>query len=260
MRAIMVANIQYGAGGLFPKNEEFRAVFQSMGLEPTDLPLRSNGETDDDFEQRLKQYFQQRAEKILARIPGHNPEQVEKIKFEKESIIYSSYLAGSDTDFMVTRRSGGSIRFRLLNSRIGKLHEGSADLVKLIGAYNTGKIVGAQDQADKRMSLKLDDWIEIYEHGLEEPTITGEIVYSRAKYIWSQESREVLIALGSVILFLFFLLINPSLKLSHPSIFAFFERLETAMLTTFIVSALALAHAYFRLVPLIQWSLTYDDK
>jgi len=260
MRALITADVETLESGVFPSDNELRTALREMGLRARDFPEKSEGEDDAKYEERLRNYFQQRASKIFDRIPEHDEEQKQKKQLEREALLFTGYLVKSDTDFMVTRRSDRTLLLRLLNSRIGKLHEASRDMVLELTQWNKRPRKSASTTTPGHVCFLLHDEIELYEHGLEEPTVIGTIINSRLKYTLSEESRELLVGFVTLLAFLVMLLINPAIGTRHPNLHGAFERLETALITTTLVSLLALTHAYFRLVPVIQWSIEYKPK
>ncbi len=229
MRALITADVETLESGVFPSDNELRTALREMGLRARDFPEKSEGEDDAKYEERLRNYFQQRASKIFDRIPEHDEEQKQKKQLEREALLFTGYLVKSDTDFMVTRRSDRTLLLRLLNSRIGKLHEASRDMVLELTQWNKRPRKSASTTTPGHVPL-------------------------------SEESRELLVGFVTLLAFLVMLLINPAIGTRHPNLHGAFERLETALITTTLVSLLALTHAYFRLVPVIQWSIEYKPK
>jgi hypothetical protein len=257
MRALISVDLK-SEDGSFPPDAALRGYFSRLGLRDTNTPNKDEKENEAAYELRLKQFYQNRAEKILARVPEHTKEQQEKKQFEREALVYTAYLTSSDTDLMVTRRSDGGFLLRLLNSRLGKLFDGAANMVLLLNdsrvSFQRPDTRPVSGSTPELLRLVCQPEIEVYEHGLEEPTITGLIVQNKWRYIRENESRDLLIAGFTFLLFLALVVLNMYID-SESAYHSAIERIETAMITTGMVALLSIIHAYFRLVPVVQWSL-----
>lgn len=253
MRALININIIKNGVESYPTNKEFRQLFEKMGLRHTRLPIEME-EDNVDSENMINDFFKEKSKSIIERIPQHNEEQQAKINEEVDTIIYFSHISKSKTDFMITRQTDGELKIRLLNSRIEHLHNGCEEIVSLIQKYNHEAKLKKRSQINP--ILNIDKKIEIYEHGLEDPTIYGDVISNKFNYIWRNDSRDIVMSFSAIILFLLMVLSSPYFA-DNIQIFNFIGRLETAMITTFIISSLSIFHIYYQLVPVIQWSLKY---
>ena len=270
MRALINVKLSRDGNGKFPTPQEVRKILCDIGLEPTDMPATvgagdppENGSTN---EKELHKYFLERAKHIIARIPGKDKDEKEdgdedgnRKQRTIDNLVYASDLPKSSTDFMVTAHTTAFIRFRLLNPKLEDLQEGCEELVQLIMGYNNkGNFWSrvSKSKAKDRPRLTIAGRIRILEHGLEEPTISGEIIASRLRALWEFAAKDVvLLAIGLVGFVLLVWLSNSAslAKMWHDQA----DRFSTAMLTTAAISAISLFHNAIKWRPLIKWSLTY---
>jgi uncharacterized integral membrane protein len=231
--------------------KEYWDIFRKMKIKPSNLP--NINEDDADYESKLINFFKEQSKEILEKIPHDNLSDKTKVEKEKEGTIYFSHLTSSDTDFMVVMRNNGELLFRLTNVRIEKLQQGCIDLVKIIEEYN--KKNGS--------NINVNPEIDVFEHGLNDSTITGEIInrgkLGRLIYIYKNDTKEIIVILGSIILLLISLLIGINYK-SLEELYQFMGRLETGFITTIFISFLTLLYSYLRTVPVIKWTLKIKKK
>lgn len=240
---VLLPSIKKGEETKYVDTKEFRRILQAIGLKPTDMP---SDDTSCDF----KQYCLKRADPIFDRMPENTPEEKLKKQFSRDNIVYASDLPQSNTLFMVTAHTESEYRFRLLNPRIESLQEGCKDLVLKLKSYN------AKTPSEP---LKVIGKIDVLEHGLEEPTISGLVVENKWSVTKQIAGRDILIAIAGLVFFVTLTVINsftPAETVWHTVI----DRLSTAMFTAMIVSALSIYHAYRNAVPVIQWTASYDEK
>lgn len=240
---VLLPSIKVGDDIKYVDTKEFRRILQAIGLKPTDMPSDDAG---DDF----REYCLKRADPIFDRMPENTQEEKLKKQFSRDNIVYASDLPQSNSLFMVTAHTESEYRLRLLNPRIESLQEGCKDLVLKLKAYN------AKNPSEP---LKIIGKIDVLEHGLEEPTISGIVVESKWSATKQIAGRDVLIAIAGLVFFVTLTVINaftPNGTVWHTVI----DRLSTAMFTAMIVSALSIYHTYRNAVPVIQWTASYDER
>jgi len=243
MRALMNVKLPIDEDGHFISSREFRQLLQIMGLRPSEMP----GEEDADA---LKEYCLQRAQPIFDRMPEKSEEEQVKKEFSKKNIVFASDLPQTNTLFMVTAHTESEYRFRLLNPKIEALQDGCEDLVLEIRDHN---------QRHPHKQLLIVGKIDIYEHGLEESTISGTVIHSRWRTTRRMAGRDYLITIVGLILFilltsmLVFEVVPPAGTMHN-----LIDRLSTAMFTATIVSGISVYYTYRQLVPTIKWTATYD--
>src|SRR5436190_1876471 len=103
---------------------------------------------------------------------------------------------------MVSRRTDGALLLRLLQDRLTKLFEACEDLAQRIDSSVLHADERSRQTRQAHFVLKVDDEISIYEHGLEEPTISGAVVRNKWKYLWKHNSLDVVVFLVFLFLFL----------------------------------------------------------
>jgi hypothetical protein len=271
MRAIVNVRVPRASDGRFLNDRQLRNILQGMGLEPSDIPsypaASDNQDTPDPtIEGQIQQYSLNRAEPIIFRMPERSDEETQRKEFAKKTIFYAGTLSNSNTLFMVNRESNGTARFRLLNSKIEDLQEGCDDLIRIIEHHNRSLIerflhVFARSDSSF-LSLGIEEKIKIYEHGLEESTISGVVIKGfrrRWRYILRHSGLEVTVFFVGAILFgMSFVLLNSDVIRSESSLTGHIERFSTAMITTAIVSLISVFNA-FRLMPVVQWTASYEE-
>jgi hypothetical protein len=250
MRALINVKLPQDSDGSYIDVTEFRNALQSMRLKPLDIPS-SNGS---DSEMKMKEYFLARAEPIFHKMPETTDEEKARKEFSRQNIVYASDLPRSNSLFMVTAHTEGEYRFRLLNPKIEELQDGCEDLVVRIREYN-------EKHADRQLTVY--GKIRIFEHGLEESTISGSVVHKTLlKNVQTLAPREFLLVRVGLIIFIIgfslnFMPVIQSIDWLHGLI----DRFSTALLTTAVVSGVSIYHTVIRLAPVIQWSASYDhDK
>ncbi|HCR72043.1 MAG TPA: hypothetical protein DIW23_11410 [Anaerolineae bacterium] len=243
MRALLNIQLPLDENDQFINIKEFRKILQTIGLKPTDMP-------SDENEKEFRAYCLRRSEPIFDRMPEKSEEDQLKKAFSRKNIIYASDLPQSNTIFMITAHTETEYRFRLLNPKIESLQEGCVDLVLKIRSYN---------EKYPNRQLGLGDNIDIFEHGLEESTISGKNVKSRWNATRKVAGRDILISVLGLIFFVILTVLNilfiPEETISH----TIFDRLSTAMFTAMIVSSLNVYYTYRVSVPIIQWTASYSS-
>ena len=244
MRALINIKLPLDEDGQFIKTKEFRQLLQIIGLRPTDMPA-------EDGEEAFKIYCRKRAEPIFDRMPENTEEEKIKKQFSRDNIVYASDLPQSNTIFMISAHTDSEYRFRLLNPKIESLQAGCKDLVLKLRAYNEKHI-------NKKIEIVGD--IEIYEHGLEESTISGTVIYSRWKTALAMSGRDVLIATAGLLFFIALTGINYNNLVGTETEFLYtvVDRLSTAMFTAMIVSLITVVYTFRELVPVIKWTTSYE--
>lgn len=247
MRALLTIRLPKDDEGGFIDVKEFRRILQAMGLRPFDMP----SDEGDEAEAKIKDYCSTRAVPIFERMPEHDEDAKQRKMFSKANIVYAGDLAVSGTLFMVTAHSQSEYRFRLLNPKIESLQEGCRDLIVLIRDFNA---------VHPNRQLSVVGKIQLYEHGLEESTISGEIVQSRWRTTRSLAGRDVLITVTGLVLFFLLTALTISQIIPEGNARVLVERLSTAMFTATVVSGLSVYYTYRNIVPIVQWTATYEKK
>lgn len=244
MRALINIQLPLDENGQFVNTKDFRQILQTMGLRPTDMP-------SDEDEKEFVAYCLKRSEPIFDRMPEKSEEEKIKKAFSRKNIVYASDLPQSNTIFMITGHTESEYRFRLLNPKIESLQEGCVDLVQKIRTHN-------EKYPSKR--LELADNIDIFEHGLEESTISGKIMKNRWSATRKVAGRDILISVLGLIFFAILTALNilaiPDGTLLHTIV----DRLSTAMFTAMVVSSLTVYYTYREAVPVIQWTTSYQGR
>jgi hypothetical protein len=249
MRALINVKLPQDSDGSFFDIQEFRNALQTMRLKPLDIPSANGAEG----ENNMKEYFLARAEPIFHKMPETTEEEKARKEFSRQNIVYASDLPRSNSLFMVTAHTEGEYRFRLLNPKIEELQDGCEDLIIRIREYN-------EKHRDRQLTVY--GKIRIFEHGLEESTISGSIVHKTLfENIKTLASRELLLVRVGLIIFLvgFFINFLPVIK-SIDWLSGLIDRFSTALLTTAVVSGVSIYHTVIRLAPVIQWTASYDHE
>ncbi|UFS89526.1 hypothetical protein LPJ38_01645 [Bradyrhizobium daqingense] len=218
-------------------NREIREWLCSVGFKPAGMP-------EDDDEEPLRQFFEERSRFIVQHIPGHSEEDKEKRVRAMRYVVFASTHAATNTDFMIVREADGLLLFRLYNNRIERLQQGCELLLKELEAS------GPKQQ--------MVGHIEVFEHALETPTIKGVVVTNRALYAIKHSRKDALIFSVSLILFIALgLLANTAIVQNSAAIAGHVDRFSTAMLTAMVLSVISVVHIYSTATPPIGWSLHY---
>ncbi|MBL0347538.1 hypothetical protein [Candidatus Villigracilis affinis] len=244
MRALVNIQLPLDDNEQYIDTKEFHQILQLIGLRPRDMP-------PSDDEQKFKEYCLRRAGPVFDRMPENTEEEKARKQHTKENIVYASDLPQSNTIFMVTAHTESECRFRLLNPKIESLQEGAKDLVLKINHYN-------EEHPNK--PLKIVGKIDIFEHGLEESTISGIVVKNRWDATKTIAGRDILISFVGLVLFFILTSANIFLTKDGTILHTIVDRLSTAMFTAMIVSVLTVYYAYRSVVPVIQWTASYENK
>lgn len=218
-------------------NREIRDWLCGVGFRPAGMP-------EDDDDERMRLFFEERSKFILQHIPQHSEEDREKKERAKRYVVFASSHAATNTDFMVVREADGLVLFRLYNNRIERLQQGCELLLKeLESSGSKQEVVGH---------------IEVFEHALETPTIKGVLVRNGALYAIEHSRKDALIFSVSLILFIALsLLTGTAVVQDSAAIAGHVDRFSTAMLTAMILSVISIFHIYWTATPPINWSLHY---
>lgn len=257
MRALMHLVIPQDKNGVFLSNEAIRQELQALGLRPPDMPKPPDDAAESarfSYEESVRTYCVTLAQPILERMPKNTPEEQERRGFAEKNIFYASYLASSNTVFMVTRQTDGAARLRLLNPKIEDLQEGCVEFAEMVEGLRSRKTPQA---------IRMAPVVKIFEHGLEESTISGTLVRGirrKWQYVRKRAGLEIVISAVTGGLFLVSFLLTVSGVISSDSVLRdHLDRFSTAMLTSAIVSAISVIHSY-RTMPVIQWSASYEES
>jgi hypothetical protein len=245
LRALLNVLVSHGDNGSFIEIHRFRDILRELGLRPADMPPA------DGPEDAIKEYCLKRAEPIFDRMPERTEEEKVRKDFSRHNIVYASDLPRSNTLLMVTAHTESEYRVRLLNPKIEDLQEGCEDLIVRITEYNRRHPQGR---------LQVVGLIKVFEHGLEESTISGTVVESRWEVTKRIAGRDFLIAVSGLLLFIILTGMAIFDVVPAGKVHDLLDRLSTAMFTATIVSGLTVYYAYRRLTPVIQWSTDYERR
>lgn len=279
MRALINIDVPKDGEGNYLTNQQLRVLIDKLGQRPTDMPFNAKKATgspeNEGAEEAIREYCAKKAAHIIERLPmnydyhTHNEQEEERLterkEFARRNIFYAGTLTDSGADFMVTRESNGIIRIRLLHQKIEDLQAGCVDLFRLIQRLNRRpirRILSRGSEGDGTwFEFKVSDTIRIFEHGLEESTISGVVVKGvrrRWRYLRSRAGLEIGLALFGLIAFGFcFAILQADVLASEDIWRGQIERISTAMATTAIVSSISVTSAMAR-KPIIQWTASYD--
>jgi hypothetical protein len=243
MRALINIKLPKGDTTDFIGSREFREILQQMGLRPNDMPPEDGVDTD----ANIREYCLTRAQSIFDRMPENTDEEKTRKDFTKRNIVFASDLPTSNTLFMVTAHTQSEYRFRLLNPKIEDLQEGCKEFILRIMEYN---------KTHPLKKLEIAGKIKILEHGLEEPTISGQVVENRWKVSRRLAARDYLITAVGLALFVVFTFVA---HITPDGIIkTITDRLSTALFTATVVSGITVYYTFRQLTPVIQWTATYE--
>ena len=222
MRAVLTLDEPRNQENNHLENLDIWEIFKEWGLEPSDMPTKTD-------ENEVITFFKEHSKAFLSKMPN-----LRKHK-EEGSIIYSSFLPKTRSDFIVTRTVKGTLTIRILNTHIEDLKNATEHFLNKVWSWN-------KDNKDKKF-LPYQD-IKIYEADLEESTIKGQIIDNPYNYAKLNDSRNLTIAIWTISIFiglsvLLYLADFNSEAKGH------IERFATAMLTASTVSFLSFFNNYF---------------
>lgn len=247
MRALINVKLPKGDTTDFIGFREFREILQQMGLRPIDMPHEDGSDSD----ANIRKYCLARAQPIFHRMPENTDEEKTRKAFTIENIVFASDLPTSNTLFMVTAHTQSEYRFRLLNPKIEDLQEGCKEFVLRIMEYNTKY---------PTKKLTIIGKINILEHGLEEPTISGQVVGNRWKASRRLAARDYFITAVGLVLFIISIIVIIAQWIPDGIFKAIVDRLSTALFTATVVSGITVYYTYRQLTPVIQWTATYEKE
>lgn len=188
-------------------------------------------------------YCLRKAEPLFKQIPSQ-----EKIVNAQKQIIYVTDLSATETNVMVTKQSNRQCTIRLFNPRTEKLKKGCTELVSLIQEYN---------KKNTSERLEIDQDINLFENGLDEYTIRGNIVENKWKLGRKIARKEVILFVVGISIFLLLtclkILMLFQVFSTVPILDGIFDRISTAMLTTAIVAGITIYYTVIDLSPIIHW-------
>jgi hypothetical protein len=241
----VIAQVEFVRNGHFLDVEEFHDLMAAIGLAPADIPLGRWGNPDD--RGALHDYFEERSEGIIELMPKDKPDEIERVNFTRENVVYASTLSSS-TPFMVVRETNARYLFRLHNSRLASLQTAADKLVEKLGTTDA--------------EVRYEDDITVFEHGLDEPTIGGRPMIGAGRWARFKTARRAAwlpFALAIICVFLFGLstLVPLAIELDPASAWkGFFDRMATASLMSFATSAVTFWFAGVRQTGPIDWDWT----
>lgn len=239
MRATFTVKLDVRPDGSFPSDDEVIAAIRGYGWEPRTGPnweyfcsIGAACAIGDKAEQEKerRQWYREQAETVFAEMP-----EVIVTDPEREAVIYFGIMAEDNTEFIVTRRVMGEIKFRLLHKELLKLQSAADRAVRnVLEEEIFCGVIGSQ--------------VTVYERGRNIVLLSGYVVSNRWREAYKRDSRDI--ALTIVPLTLFLVMFPLDYKFGgplRPDIRALSDRFTTAMFTTAIVSALSFLSVFFRL-------------
>lgn len=239
MRCVFTVKLEERPDGSFPSDDEVIAAIRGFGWEPRIGPnwdyfcsigaaCAIGDRADQEAERR--QWYREQAETVFSEMP-----EVKVSDPERRSVIYFGRMASEDTEFTVTRRVMGELKFRLLHRELLKLQSATDRAVKKVLAEPLFcGVVGSK--------------VTVFERGRDVVLLSGAVVSSRLREAYRRDSRDIALTLVPLVIFLVMFPLDYQFGGGlRPDIRSLFDRFATAMLTTAIVSALSFMSVYFRL-------------
>ncbi len=204
---------------------------------------------DERIEAVLREHYKRLAAELFVEMP-------EVAGAERDAVIFSGYIAGDQTLFVVTRMVPGQITFRLLHRELTRLQTSTEKMMR--------KVLGSS-LGDEPFHVQ-SPIVNVYERMFDHVIITGRVITD----VWKETLRSNLkdallfaVPLGLFIPTLYVLLRYPQdPAAAHDFWHGTLERLSTALLTTALVSALGLLQTLIevRRGRIIDWSVPKDRK
>lgn len=196
-----------------------------------------------DYDAR-RQHYRSLAQELFKEMP-------EVAAAELSAVIYTGYFQREQTLFVLTRVNTSELTFRLLHRELPRLQASTIRMTKDLLSSN---IAGAALKSDQTE-------VKVYERKLDHVIIEGRVITHPGRETLRSNIKDTLLFLVPSLLFL-----PTAFILEHWTAFAgqadeawqgHLERFSTAMLTTALVSALALLQTWIeiRRSKLIDWSV-----
>ncbi len=235
MRSLFTVEIQQ-TGASYPSDQD---VVEALRLQAWDR----KGTSDLDWAARVE-FYKNDSEVYWQEMP-------EMAFDEKEYIIFCGKLQDNKTRVIVTRMVQGEANIRLINHSLGDLQSSTARVIKRITVDNN---------SDNRAKIR-NNSVRIYERGHEHVVIYGNVIPSPLKEAARRDAKNLYLSAGTLILGII-TLISSYLMVGgvHGFIAGNLERISTAMLTTFVVTAITFFQTYFhiRQHDVIHWKVFID--
>ena len=239
MRAVFTVKLDERPDGSFPSDDEIVATIRGYGWEPRTGPyweyfceLGASCAVGDRAVQEVerREWYREQAESIFAEMP-----EVLRTDPERESVIYFGRMGDDNTEFVVTRRVMGELKFRLLHRELLKLQSSTDRAVKrVLDEDGFCGVIGSR--------------VTVYERGRNVVLLSGTVVSNRLREAYKRDSRDIALTVVPLLLFLVMFPLDYAFGGPlRPDIRAALDRLTTAMLTTAVVSALGFMSVYWRL-------------
>jgi hypothetical protein len=175
-------------------------------------------------------------------MPKNTEDEKRKLEQAKESVICASRLPVSYAECAAFIETEGALLFRIHSPKTENLRKGCEEVVMRIQAYN---------QKHGERQLILGDEIEIYEHGLEIPTITGNIILNKWKALYDRTSVNIFIGIFSLITSLVFFWLARHTEDQFWVSFAI--NFASAFFVSFCIAMISILNTYAKLIPPIEW-------
>lgn len=201
-----------------------------------------------EYDEYRRAYCIKQAKPILDRMPQHTDDEKQKLAQAKQSIICASRLPESYAECAVFIETEGALLFRIHSPKTENLRKGCEEIVRKINSYN--KTVN--------LPLVIAPEIEIYEHGLEYPTISGFIIRSKWKSLLDRASINIAIALFSLSAFFSFYYL--STKITDQFWLSYIINFSSAFLVSFCIALISILNTYVKLIPLIEWDPRGEER
>lgn len=233
MRAVFTVQIPAVSAEKYPSDEEFLSRLRVLGWDYTHIKDLAEDE-------RKKWYFEE-ASALWEQMP-------EIANDEKNFVIFYGKLPDNHTKFIVTRLTDGQATFRLLHPHLDRLQASTYYMIEEL--IKPSSNITPLQVRNRRIS--------IYEIGHNEIIIKGRVIESTLQETVRTDRKNMLIALGALLIsipcFIALIWINSQ---TNRIVGGTLERVSTAFLTTFIVSAIGFLQTYLeiRKHKLIDWQV-----
>ena len=239
MRSTFTVKLEERSDGSFASDDEVIAAIRGFGWEPR---LGPNWEyfcaigaacalgDRADQERERREWYRDQADIVFAEMP-----EVKRTDNERDAVIYFGRMADESTQFIVTRRVIGELKFRQLNRELLKLQSSTDRIIKDV-------------LAEPLFCGVIGSKVTVYERGREVVLLSGDVVSNRLREAYRRDSRDIALAVVPLLLFIAIFPLDYQFgSLLRPDVRALLDRFSTAMLTTSIVSLLAFATVFWRL-------------
>jgi len=174
--------------------------------------------SDDTTRNVLQDFYRLQAIDILARMDQ------KRIEYAATNIVLASEVFEYSTPFMVVQHNARSFKVRFANSVLANLQLGVESFLQMIKG----------NMKTEHFRIVINTAIPVYEHGHEESTIGGQILWGRRSWLTylKHEHRVELMSISILISLLVTSVIISTVKPEASKLGQFFDRLTTATLVS----------------------------